>query len=105
MVRTCLFSTVEHDVKKMLRGGATDDEIKAWLGEVGSHQDAGTPHRTGRVHPARAHDEFHRRLDLSSTARYSVTLMDKSDASVARAQASLKSLNAKPQKETRSAVD
>ena len=34
MVRTCLFSTVEHDVNKLLRGGATDDEIKAWLAEV-----------------------------------------------------------------------
>ncbi len=34
MVRTCLFSTVEHDVKRLLRGGAPDDEIKAWLAEV-----------------------------------------------------------------------
>ena len=34
MVRTCLFSTVEHDLKSLLRGGASDEEIKAWLAEV-----------------------------------------------------------------------
>ncbi len=34
MVRTCLFSTAEHDVKNMMRGGASDAEIKAWLAEV-----------------------------------------------------------------------
>jgi cyclic pyranopterin phosphate synthase len=33
-IRTCLFSTVEHNIKALLRGGAPDDEIKKWLGEV-----------------------------------------------------------------------
>ncbi len=34
MVRTCLFSTTEHDIKKMLRGGASDEDIEAWLAGV-----------------------------------------------------------------------
>ena len=34
MVRTCLFSTAEHDLKKLLRGGASDEEIKDWLAGV-----------------------------------------------------------------------
>lgn len=34
MIRTCLFSTVEHDLKSLLREGASDDEIKIWLAEV-----------------------------------------------------------------------
>lgn len=34
MVRTCLFSTAEHDLKTLLRGGASDEEIKDWLAGV-----------------------------------------------------------------------
>ncbi|MFQ5691845.1 MAG: GTP 3',8-cyclase MoaA [Nitrospinota bacterium] len=34
MVRTCLFSTVEHDIKALLRGGADDEAVKEWLAEV-----------------------------------------------------------------------
>ncbi len=34
MIRTCLFSTVEHDVKSLLRGGADDETLKEWLAEV-----------------------------------------------------------------------
>lgn len=34
MIRTCLFSTVEHNLKALLRGGAEDDAIKEWLAEV-----------------------------------------------------------------------
>ncbi len=33
-IRTCLFSTVEHNIKTLLRGGASDDEIKKWLEDV-----------------------------------------------------------------------
>ncbi len=33
-IRTCLFSTVEHNIKSLLRGEASDDEIKEWLAEV-----------------------------------------------------------------------
>ncbi len=33
-IRTCLFSTVEHNIKTLLRGGSTDDEIKKWLADV-----------------------------------------------------------------------
>jgi cyclic pyranopterin phosphate synthase len=34
MMRTCLFSISEHDLKSLLRRGAEDEEIKEWLGEV-----------------------------------------------------------------------
>ena len=34
MIRTCLFATDEHDLKALLRRGAPDDEIKAWLAGV-----------------------------------------------------------------------
>jgi cyclic pyranopterin phosphate synthase len=33
-VRTCLFSVTEHDLRALLRGGATDQEIGVWLKEV-----------------------------------------------------------------------
>lgn len=33
-IRTCLFSTVEHNIKALLRGDASDDEIKQWLAKV-----------------------------------------------------------------------
>ncbi|MDA1000658.1 MAG: GTP 3',8-cyclase MoaA [bacterium] len=33
-IRTCLFSLEEHNIKSLLRGGATDDEIKKWLADV-----------------------------------------------------------------------
>lgn len=33
-VRTCLFSVVEHDLKGLLRGGADDDAVAAWLRRV-----------------------------------------------------------------------
>lgn len=34
MIRTCLFSAAEHDLKSLLREGASNDEIKTWLAEV-----------------------------------------------------------------------
>jgi cyclic pyranopterin phosphate synthase len=34
MIRPCLFSDVEYDVKKLLRGGADDQEIKAFIGNI-----------------------------------------------------------------------
>ncbi len=34
MIRTCLFSNDEHDLKKLLRGNERDEVIKKWLGEV-----------------------------------------------------------------------
>jgi cyclic pyranopterin phosphate synthase len=33
-IRTCLFSVTEHDLRSRLRGGASDDEIAAWLKSV-----------------------------------------------------------------------
>lgn len=33
-IRTCLFSTEEHSIKALLRGGASDDAIKKWLAGV-----------------------------------------------------------------------
>ena len=33
-IRTCLFSTVEHDLRSKLRNGSSDDDIAEYLGEV-----------------------------------------------------------------------
>jgi len=33
-VRTCLFSLTEHDLKPMLRGGASDESIRDYLEEI-----------------------------------------------------------------------
>lgn len=34
MIRTCLFSTTEHDIKTLLRHAADDEEITEWLAKV-----------------------------------------------------------------------
>lgn len=46
-IRTCLFSLQEHDLKPLLRGGATDDEIVAYLESVVAQKEAG--HRIGKT--------------------------------------------------------
>ena len=38
-LRTCLFSLTEHDLKPLLRGGATDDELAARLRELSWHKE------------------------------------------------------------------
>ncbi|HRI14879.1 MAG TPA: GTP 3',8-cyclase MoaA [Verrucomicrobiota bacterium] len=53
-VRTCLFSLEEHDLKPLLRGAASDDDLAARLIEIVSHKEPG--HRIGQpdfVQPAR----------------------------------------------------
>jgi cyclic pyranopterin phosphate synthase len=53
-IRTCLFSIGEHDLRPMLRGGATDDELAWRLVEIVRGKEAG--HRIGKpdfVQPAR----------------------------------------------------
>jgi cyclic pyranopterin phosphate synthase len=45
-VRTCLFSVAEPDLRALLRGGAADADIAAWLEEVVWHKEAG--HRIGQ---------------------------------------------------------
>jgi GTP 3',8-cyclase len=39
-VRTCLFSVVEHDLRSLLRGGASDQGIADWLKSVVWHKEA-----------------------------------------------------------------
>lgn len=53
-VRTCLFSLGEHDLRPLLRGGATDDDLAARLQEIVRGKEAG--HRIGQpdfVQPGR----------------------------------------------------
>ncbi len=38
-IRTCLFSLTEHDLKPLLRGGASDETIKQRLGEIVWHKE------------------------------------------------------------------
>jgi cyclic pyranopterin phosphate synthase len=39
-VRTCLFSVTEHDLRSLLRSGASDAEIEKWLGAVVDQKEA-----------------------------------------------------------------
>jgi len=39
-IRTCLFSVTEHDLRSLLRGGATDEAIEQWLQGVVWHKEA-----------------------------------------------------------------
>lgn len=53
-IRTCLFSIHEHDLRPLLRGGATDDDLREELLRIVVHKEAG--HRIGHpdfVQPAR----------------------------------------------------
>lgn len=53
-VRTCLFSLEEHDLRPLLRGEASDDDLGAALAEIVRHKESG--HRIGQpdfVQPAR----------------------------------------------------
>ena len=38
-IRTCLFSVGEHDLRPLLRGGASDDELGQWLKDVVWHKE------------------------------------------------------------------
>jgi GTP 3',8-cyclase len=40
-IRTCLFSTEEHDVRALMRGGASDEDIAAYVREVVTEKEAG----------------------------------------------------------------
>ena len=54
-IRTCLFSVTEHDLRSLLRNGATDEEIAGWLEEVAWQKEA--RHHIGEkdyVAPARS---------------------------------------------------
>ena len=54
-LRTCLFSTTEHDFRDRMRAGMTDEELKGWLKSMVLNKEAG--HRIGQpdfVAPARS---------------------------------------------------
>jgi cyclic pyranopterin phosphate synthase len=39
-VRTCLFSVTEHDLRGLMRAGASDEELRQWLRDVVLHKEA-----------------------------------------------------------------
>jgi cyclic pyranopterin phosphate synthase len=45
-IRTCLFSVHEHDLHGLLRGGASDDELRDFIVETVNHKEEG--HRIGQ---------------------------------------------------------
>ena len=62
---TCLFGLRGHDLRALVRGGASDDELRdAVAGDLGqAHRPLlGAPHG-GDLRPAEGRDELHRRLD------------------------------------------
>jgi cyclic pyranopterin phosphate synthase len=39
-LRTCLFSQSDHDLVGVMRRGATDDDLRAWIRSVVQHKEA-----------------------------------------------------------------
>ena len=66
--RTCLFATTEFDFRKLMRGGATDDDARRGDPACGGHEVGRTPDQPGLVHPPEAHDEPDRRLTPTADA-------------------------------------
>ena len=63
---TCLFALKGHDLRALVRGGATDEELREAIGRVWARRDGpllGAPHRQDR-RPAQGRDELHRRMKI-----------------------------------------
>ena len=62
-IRTCLFSVAEHDLRSLLRGGKSDDDLGDWLRAVVWQKGGAPSHRRAGVCLAAALDELHRRVN------------------------------------------
>ncbi len=60
--RTCLFSIDELDLRAVVRGGGSDDDVADVVAARGRSEVGRPPHRPGRLRPSRALDEPDRRL-------------------------------------------
>ena len=68
-LRTCLFSIHETDLRAVLRGGASDDELETVVRDAVWRKEL--KHRVGEPLPsAAAHDVGHRRLNGAYAARW-----------------------------------
>ena len=61
-LRNCLFSLEETDIRRILRGGGTDDEIAKRGPQLDRRQERGARDQHGPLHPAAAAHVFDRRL-------------------------------------------
>ena len=61
-LRSCLFALDEIDLRALLRGGASDDDLAAAIERCVAAKWAGHRHQPGAVHPPPALDEPDRRL-------------------------------------------
>jgi cyclic pyranopterin phosphate synthase len=64
---TCLFSQVGHDVKTLLRGGASDDEIRALFGAIWQQRtDRYSIERLEAINSANYDPKSHRKIEMIS---------------------------------------
>jgi len=64
---TCLFSQVGHDVKALLRGGASDDEIRAFLASIWQKRtDRYSVERLEAMNSANYDPKSHRKIEMIS---------------------------------------
>ena len=64
---TCLFSQVGHDVKALLRGGATDDDIRAFLGSLWNNRtDRYSVDRLESMNSASYDPKSHHKIEMIS---------------------------------------
>jgi cyclic pyranopterin phosphate synthase len=64
---TCLFSQMGHDVKALLRGGASDDEIRAFLGSLWQKRtDRYSVERLEAMNSANYDPKSHRKIEMIS---------------------------------------
>ena len=64
---TCLFSRMGHDVKTLLRGGKTDEEISAFLSAIWRHRtDRYSVERLAALHSANYDPKSHKKIEMIS---------------------------------------
>jgi len=64
---TCLFSQVGHDVKALLRRGATDDDLRTFLGSVWEKRtDRYSVERLAAMNSAEYDPKSHRKIEMIS---------------------------------------
>ena len=64
---TCLFSQLGHDVKTLLRGGATDDEVRSFLSSIWQNRtDRYSEERLQALHSASYDPKSHKKIEMIS---------------------------------------
>jgi cyclic pyranopterin phosphate synthase len=68
---TCLFGMRGHDLRAVVRGGVTDEELSAEIGRCGAGAPTGTPRSAPRTRSTcRSRNELHRGMNPDPVRRY-----------------------------------